>query len=288
MFTGAPGYTPGGAGTPVPAPPPDGVETSVAADGDPVVSILDTGLPEQLTEWHRPLAEAAVPADPDGPTVDVLDGDQDGLLDLEAGHGTFVAGMLRQDAPWARFAVERVLEPCGIGDEVEIADALARTSTPIVNMSLGTYTHDDQPPMVLADAVASMGAGRLVVASAGNGDGERPTWPAALPGVVGVGALGRDGTRAEFSNYGDWVDACEDVDVEAAYVFGRYPLPDGQVEQFQGWARWSGTSFAVPRVVAAIANRMREQGGTARQAWESLCGEESRAWVPGLGAVFPG
>ena len=32
-------------------------------------------------------------------------------------------------------------------------------------------------------------------------------WPAAYPGVIAVGALAADGqNRAQFSNYGRWVD----------------------------------------------------------------------------------
>ena len=45
------------------------------------------------------------------------------------------------------------------------------------------------------------------MASAGNDALSRPVLPAALPGVVGVGALGPGGP-APFPNYGPWVDAC--------------------------------------------------------------------------------
>ena len=64
---------------------------------------------------------------------------------------------------------------------------------------------------------AAARATRVVVASAGNDATSRRTYPAALPGVVGVGAL--DGNRpAAFSNFGPWVDACAPaVDVVSTF-----------------------------------------------------------------------
>jgi hypothetical protein len=284
VFTGAPGYTPGGAGVPKPAQAT--TEAFVTPTGEPLVAILDTGLPTELPDWHKSLAAAVVPATDDA--TDVLDADGDDFLDLEAGHGTFVAAVLRAHAPNVRFTVERVLTPGGIGDEVEIADAIRRTSAPILNLSFGGYTHDDQPPLAIADAIAGMGDGRLAIASAGNGGSERETWPAALDGVVGVGALTQDDnpTRADFSNFGPWVSACAPATaIQAAYVYGRYPAEDG-TEDFTGWAEWRGTSFAAPQVAAAVANRMVADNCTAREAWEALCAEPDRVWVDHLGVAF--
>ena len=55
---------------------------------------------------------------------------------------------------------------------------------------------------------------------------------------------------AEFSNTGDWVDACAPgVDVVSSFV----RLRPGSGERDYGFARWSGTSFATPQVAAEIA-----------------------------------
>ena len=73
-------------------------------------------------------------------------------------------------------------------------------------MSFGTFCTDDDPgllgtwlPRLLGDAVG--------VAAAGNLQTCRPYFPAALPGVIGVGAVDRGGP-AWFTNFGSWVDAC--------------------------------------------------------------------------------
>jgi hypothetical protein len=67
-------------------------------------------------------------------------------------------------------------------------------------------------------------------------------WPAALPGVVAVGAMDRDGIRLPFSPDAPWV-SCQAVGFE---VRGAYP---------GGWAKWTGTSFAAARVTGMVAAR---------------------------------
>ena len=119
----------------------------------------------------------------------------------------------------------------------------------VIVMSLGTYTLDDEPPP-LATAIADLvdTTKTVVVAAAGNAGSCRTYSPAALPGVVAVGAVDSGG-RAWFSNYGGWVDACAPgVDVESTF-YGtdeeplKEPLGDEVFNEFKGWAMWSGTSF---------------------------------------------
>ena len=66
----------------------------------------------------------------------------------------------------------------------------------MLNLSLGTTTTDDEPPVALeaaVDLIEEMAAEQdrdvLIVAAAGNYGDCRPVWPAALRGVVAVGAL---------------------------------------------------------------------------------------------------
>ncbi|WP_390891435.1 S8 family serine peptidase [Dactylosporangium roseum] len=127
----------------------------------------------------------------------------------------------------------------------------------ILNISL---TLDADYPVV-AEAVdyAVKTKGCLVVASVGNHHKEpaapaspvlgsrggpaadRPSYPAAYPGVLGVGAVNEDGTRVDESQVGSYVDLV---------------APGGNVlaaTRVRGHEYWKGTSMAAPIVSAAAA-----------------------------------
>jgi Subtilase family len=50
--------------------------------------------------------------------------------------------------------------------------------------------------------------GAVVVAAAGNGDTDRPKYPAAYPGVIAAAATNQEDQRTSFSNFGSWVGRC--------------------------------------------------------------------------------
>jgi subtilisin family serine protease len=115
------------------------------------------------------------------------------------------------------------------------------------------------------------GLSTVVVASAGNDATCQPCYPAAFENVVAVAALGPGGP-AGFSNYGNWVRACAPgVDLVSTFFTnaqGPEPAPAGYPEpdKYVGWARWSGTSFSGPVVVAALAREMQWYGLSASDA----------------------
>ncbi len=226
----------------------------------PTVIVLDTGLAARRgTEFPLAMANAPVTAatpNSDDDAADLLPHDQ--LLDQVAGHGTFIAGLVNQVAPGCR---GRRPQGAGVGGRHRRGGHLppiwSRCGSPtpthtILNLSFGGYV----PELPAVDGGrhrrASRSEGVVVVASAGNDGTCEPMFPAALPGVVSVGAVGPDGP-AFFTNYGPWVRACAPgVDLVSTFfrfagaepAVGSAPDPDN----FDGWAIWSGTSFSGPVV----------------------------------------
>jgi subtilisin family serine protease len=253
------------------------------------VGVLDTGIDSHPwftgSAWYRACTveehEALDPAPAE--------------LEPESGHGTFIAGVILQHAPSTYLRVERVLGVDGLADELELLRALARIQTrtaadadrlDIVNLSLGCFTFDDRPSPVLADAVARLARQTVVVAAAGNNDSDRPFWPAALKDVVAVAALaeqtaGKDPLRASFSNYGWWVDAAAPGE-RIASSFLTHRRENG--EEFHGYAKWSGTSFAAPYVAGKIAALMSAKDMTAHDAVSELL-DPAGTRIPDLGVV---
>lgn len=170
----------------------------------------------------------------DGVTDDML-----GLLDRRAGHGTFIAGLVRQQCPSAKVLAVPVMTTDGSIDDVVLQRALvllllrqlealksglSDLSIDVLSISLGYY--HEQPDDLESDAVfgpllKEFGeAGVVVVCAAGNDGTSVPLFPAAFAAsaqsphrpdqvpLVSVGATNPDGrTIALYSNGGAWVSA---------------------------------------------------------------------------------
>jgi subtilisin family serine protease len=109
-----------------------------------------------------------------------------------------------------------------------------------------------------------------------------PFWPAALKQVWSVAAVDDDGQRACFSNFGHWVDcAARGVDIMSSFPIWPGTGP-GPFES--GWAMWSGTSFAAPRLAGLIAREITDGGGPAAEAVHRVLSRASRI-DPLVGAV---
>jgi hypothetical protein len=287
VHRGTPRYIGGPSGPPFLHAEPLGLEQT-PPDEDVDIEVLDTGL---WSGWPTQslLAGGVVEL---GPDRDVLDIDGSGLLDTEAGHGTFIAGLIAQAAPQLRVGSTQVLDPVGLGSEADIALALAASTAPVLSLSFGAYSWRDRPP-ALGQGLAALGGDRVVVAAAGNNHSSRPFWPAAFTHVIAVGALaGKEcegAVAAGFSNFGEWVDVwAPGVDLVSTYPHGHWVSAEEDVE-FVGGARWSGTSFAAPLVAAAVAQAFADAvasglGATARAAAYVLLG--ALPYEPGLGLVY--
>ncbi|WP_084963836.1 S8 family peptidase [Thermoactinospora rubra] len=264
VLAGQPLFFGGPASRPFPAEP---VKARIGRERSGVtVGVLDTGVAEHPwwagSQWY---------GEHGGTAAEAVEGPQ-------AGHGTFIAGLLLQRAPEISLRVVRVLDGDGLGDEAGVVRALHRLRErppQVLNLSFGCHTFDDRPPVLMADAAGAFGGETVVVACAGNTASDRPFWPAALPGVIAVGALDAAGERrAPFSAHGPWVDAW----ARGEWLASSFP----QREDFAGYALWSGTSFATALVSGAIAEAAGDR--PPREAATAVLGSRQ---IPDLGAVVP-
>ena len=211
------------------------------------------------------------------------------VLDEARGHGTFVAGVVLQAARGAEIAVAGVLDDDGVADDFTIAKGLVQVGdVDVLNLSLGGYTFDDRAPIATDAALSRMSNRTVVVCAAGNGNSDRPFWPAADFRFIAVAALDpKTGAKADFSNYGAWVRAS----AAGVHVHSTYPTYDGQpaggagdeAVKFTGWALWQGTSFSAPHVAGRIAALMTEHGVGAPEAASLLLARGPRD--PDLGVA---
>jgi len=262
-----------------------------------VVAVLDTGITSQRRTdgWleNIPRNDADEPENNIDPLYEISRTD---VFDYGAGHGTFVAGVVQQTAPFADIRVLKVLGADGIGSDVEVAigilTAVVEHGASIVNLSLGSETDDDQPPLatlvaleLLAerrDRLGADGTDVVLVAAAGNNRNTRAVWPAAFAVIptVGVRVISVAGLTAryepaDFSTHGFWVTCSTAANgVLSTFAQGREtaemdPQPDSwQTEN--PWAVWSGTSFASPQVAGAIARRCQQTGDSPSTALDWL------------------
>ncbi len=260
------------------------------------LSVLDTGLIADVAAAHPWLT--GVQGTAENPYATQADGST--TIVPYAGHGTFVAGVARCMAPKVSAYVERAFDIAGANYEsmlpASLEDALNRNPDILV-FTFCTPSRRDQSLHTLDDFFETRIRhlkGLVLLAPAGNDGGRRRMWPAAYPEVISVGALSANGRdRAHFSNYGNWVDVlAPGQDLVNAFPAGTYVCtepPVGEHREFQGMARWSGTSFSTPVVAGLIAARMSSTGENARQAADSLLRLAGSQAIPGVGAVlYPG
>lgn len=215
------------------------------------VAVLDTGVDSRHPQLRGAVRQGwDFVADTAGGTEDC------------AGHGTAVAGLVGARtadgigfagvAPGATILPVRVAERQGGGDSAEPA-ALAKgirwaadQGAGVITVSLVAARASD----TLRDAVAYAQARDVLVVAAtgarasGLSDpsiADRPSYPAAYPGVLGVGAVGADGARMPASPIGSHVDIVAPGD----NVLTTAPA--------RGHTVLSGTTAATPLVAATAA-----------------------------------
>lgn len=234
-----------------------------------------------------------------GDRDDPLTNDNPPLIKPYAGHGTFVAGLMRCVAPAADIFVEKSFAAGSVfeSDFVRRLDDALHRGYDIFHLSVTAPTRKDRPPIGIGHWLKRLRdhKGVVCVSPAGNSGSQLPSWPSAFPGVVSVGALGSDCRgRASFSNRGGWVDVyAPGRDLINAFTTGtyecrNYPYNTGpeRFRKFFGMAKWSGTSFSAPIVTGLIAARMTETGEDGQEAAAALLKLARSQAIPGVGAIL--
>lgn len=217
------------------------------------------------------------------------------ILPYEA-HGTFVAGVIRCVAPKSEIFVANAFKVGGSTLETHLArhlNASLAGGYNLYHLSIECPTRNDHPLITIERWLRRLRTykGIACVVAAGNSGYALPTWPAAFPDVVSVGALAADWrSRASFSNYGPWVDVyAPGRDLVNAFAIGNYECYmapyKNKSRTFYGMAKWSGTSFSTPIVTGLIAARMSRTGENGREASAAILAEARARSIPGVGPI---
>ena len=204
----------------------------------------------------------------------------------EAGHGTFVGGLIAAGvnntvgiaggASSAELLVAKVVDTDDLIDveaEVKAIRWAVQHDARVINMSLGGFRDPRDPDRdafsrLEAETIAwAHGKGVVIVAAVGNNDETPPrpwpyaSYPAALPHVLGVSALARDGSVPAFSHRDKIYNDISAPGVGILSTFPRALTAASKDCLEQGYSscapddfrKGQGTSFAAPQVSAAAA-----------------------------------
>ncbi|MFB7551457.1 type VII secretion-associated serine protease mycosin [Streptomyces sp. NPDC056154] len=197
------------------------------------VAVIDSGVDASTPDLRgRVLKGRDLAADSPGDEHTDYDNHGTGMAGLIAGTGDSGGGGGAFGlAPSSKILPIRVRDNFGkvngaTGDEYFNDDVsagirfAADNGAKVINISLGKNVGSQR----LTDAVKyALGKGSLVFAAAGNSadEGNAIEYPAGTPGVVGVGAVGKDLRRAKFSQHGPQVDlAAPGVDMVHGCIGG--------------------------------------------------------------------
>jgi subtilisin family serine protease len=178
------------------------------------------------------------------------------------GHGTMVAGVVHLVAPEAAIMPLKAFRSDGSGYSSDIVRAIYYAvggGAKVLNMS---FSFAESSEEVRRAVNYAMYKGVLVVASAGNNGEHAASYPAAIPGVIGVASTDNYDAISAFSNYGEdlfWVAAPGEA-IITPYPFGTYA------------AAW-GTSFSAPFTAGAAALLAQQKSSIAQDGARRAIGD---------------
>ncbi len=208
-------------------------------DEDVTIAVVDTGvdldhpdLANRLVEGYNILGENTNPDDDNGHGTHVA-----GIIASETNNREGIAGLTWYN----KIMPIKAMSAEGFGTTFDIAKGIiwaVDNGADVINLSLGNYKESN----VLKRAIRYAHNNNVVmIAAAGNDGSTQPSYPAAYPEVLSVSAVSNDGTLAEFSNYGNYIN----ISAPGVYIPSTYFN-----EQY---ASLSGTSMAAPHVAALAA-----------------------------------
>jgi hypothetical protein len=170
----------------------------------------------------------------------------------------------------------------------------ALSGADIVSMSFGGSGFS----MMWQDAVSALhGQGVVLLAAAGNEASTLPSYPAAYPHMIAVGATDRSDQRAGFSNHGPWVDiAAPGTEILSTTRGGGYgmmggtsmatPIAAGVAALLKSThPQWTGAQVLARLVETADPLPGQGLGGGRLHAGRVL---QEEAWLEVLGAAETG
>jgi subtilisin family serine protease len=227
----------------------------------------------------------------------------------EQGHGTFVAGLIAAHvdnaagiagmAPSAELLVAKVVDSDNLIDVEAEARAIrwaVQNGARVINLSIGGFrdphdpAQDSYSPLEAAAIGWAHGRGAVVVAAVGNSPDVPPvpwpyaSYPAALPHVLGVSALARNGSVPPFSNRDRIFN---DIAAPGDGILSTFPLAltaEAKECAEQGYSscgpedfrHGEGTSFAAPQVSAAAAVLLSLRPGLRPEQVTALLTQSAR------------
>ncbi len=234
--------------------------------------------------------QAWVASEPDG--VYKIPG---GAVALLVGHGTFTAGVIAARCPRAHITLVGIRAVESAATESAVARAIYRhAKADVIVPVFAFHSLMGIRNWTFPNILPQLGSGSVVVCPAGNESSPAPHYPAGLsfPGypVIGVGSFHPTPTAkrnlSKFSDFGNWVFGyAGGENVIGPYLNRTVRVEEGGPNpvQFNGWSRWSGTSFATPRVAAALVNDSPSPG-SARAAAAAMRAAAPSALLHGAAA----
>ncbi len=216
------------------------IETGSA---DVVVAVVDSGLNRDIPDFSGRIVEpySILSGSSVWPAWQDTYGHGSGVAAVAAAQGDDHLGIA--GAAWNVKIMPVKIANSNSSDDVTIAAGITYAvdkGADVINVSFAGAESSRTMESAVDYALAR---GVVIVAAAGNNGTWSVGYPAAIPGVIAVGATDSANNRCSFSNQGSALD----ITAPGASILS-YTVPSTT-----SFARWSGTSFSSPLVAGVMA-----------------------------------